>query len=421
MIALADCNNFYASCERVFDPKLRGRPVVVLSNNDGCAIARSNEAKALGIKMGQPFFEIRDLVARHGIIVRSSNYELYGDISSRVKDVFTDFTDRLEDYSIDEAFLEIDAERGRSFDAIGREMRRRVYQRTGIPVSIGIAETKTLSKVANYHAKRSAKAAGVLDLVKSPYKDLALERLPVDEVWGCGPRYSAMLKANGIETARALRDADETWVRTQMTVVGARTQRELRGVPCIPLELMPPAKKMITVSRTFGAATENSNELRAAVAFFLTRAAEKLRRQRLAAGSITVFIETDRFRKDEPQYSNAATLSVAPKSDSTIELRELAFAGLERVFRSGFNYRKAGVTLGGLELAELVARRLWSDELYERHQKLMASVDRLNERFGRDTVKCGLFPNDGAWLTRFAMRSPRYTTRWNELCTVMAK
>lgn len=417
MIALVDCNNFYASCERVFDPKLAGRPVVVLSNNDGCVIARSAEAKALGIRMAQPFFEVRHLVDEHGIVVRSSNYELYGDVSTRVVDVLSDFTEEMEVYSIDEAFLRLRAGRGETFTALGREIRSRVLKHTGIPVSVGVGETKTLAKVANYHAKRSPKAAGVLDLVRSPYKDAALARLPVDEVWGVGPRYAEMLRRRGIETALDLRDAPDEWVRERMTVVGLRTVRELRGVPCIPLEITSPAKKQITVSRTFGRATESLDELRAAIAFYITRAAEKLRKQKLVAGTLTVFIETDRFRP-EPQYANSAALSVAPKSDSTWELRGLAFNGLERIFRRDYGYRRAGVTLGALELA---SKRLWEDEWYERQRRLMAVIDRLNTKYGRDTVRCGLFHTDGLWQTRFALRSPRYTTRWSEICDVQAK
>jgi DNA polymerase V len=251
-------------------------------------------------------------------------------------------------------------------------------------------------------------------------KDLALERLPVDEVWGIGPRYSKMLKEQGIETALDLRDAPDDWVRERMTVVGLRTVTELRGTPCIPLEITPPNKKLITVSRSFGAATSSFDELRAAIAFYVTRAAEKLRRQRLAAGTITIFIETDRF-KPVPQYSNAQTLNVAPKSDNTWELRELAFNGLARIYRQGYEYRRAGITLGGLELADLVAKRLWADEWYERQRRLMAAVDQLNGKFGRDIVRCGIFSTAGAWRTRFARRSPRYTTRWPEICDVTAK
>jgi DNA polymerase V len=420
MIALVDCNSFYCSCERVFDPTLVGRPVVVLSNNDGNIIARTSEAKALGIAMGAPAFQIRDLIKRHGVIVRSSNYELYGDMSARVMGCLSDFTDELETYSIDEAFLRVYVGAKGSFADLGREIRGRVLKHTGIPVSVGMAETKTLAKVANYHAKRSEKAAGVLSLVRSTYKDLALARLPVDEVWGVGPRYTEMLRRHRIETALDLRDAPDDWVRERMTVVGLRTVTELRGTPCIPLEITPPNKKLITVSRSFGAATASLDELRAAIAFYTARAAEKLRRQKLAAGAVTVFIETDRF-KPGPQYSNSVTLNVAPKSDNTWELRELAFRGLARIYKPEYDYRRAGVTLGGLELADLVAKRLWEDDWYERQRRLMAAVDRLNGKYGRDTVRCGLFHTEGLWRTRFAKRSPRYTTRWSEICEVVAK
>lgn len=420
MIALVDCNSFYCSCERVFDPTLVGRPVVVLSNNDGNIIARTSEAKALGIAMGAPAFKMRDLIKRHGVIVRSSNYELYGDMSARVMDCLSDFTDELETYSIDEAFLRVYVGAKGSFADLGREIRGRVLKHTGIPVSVGMAETKTLAKVANYHAKRSEKAAGVLSLVRSTYKDMALARLPVDEVWGVGPRYTEMLRRHGIETALDLRDAPDDWVRDRMTVVGLRTVTELRGTPCIPLEITPPNKKLITVSRSFGAATASLDELRAAIAFYTARAAEKLRRQKLAAGAVTVFIETDRF-KPGPQYSNSVTLNVAPKSDNTWELRELAFSGLARIYKPEYDYRRAGVTLGGLELADLVAKRLWEDDWYERQRRLMAAVDRLNGKYGRDTVRCGLFHTEGQWRTRFAKRSPRYTTRWSEICEVVAR
>jgi DNA polymerase V len=420
MIALVDCNSFYCSCERVFDPTLVDRPVVVLSNNDGNIIARTNEAKALGIEMGTPAFKIRDLIKQHEVIVRSSNYELYGDMSARVMDTLSDFTDELETYSIDEAFLRLDVGAKESFTALGREIRSRVLKHTGIPVSVGLARTKTLAKVANHHAKRSEKAAGVLSLERQAHTDLALERLPVAEVWGIGPRYTESLRRHGIETALDLRDAPDDWVRDRMTVVGLRTVTELRGTPCIPLEITPPNKKLITVSRSFGAATASLDELRAAIAFYVARAAEKLRRQELVAGTITVFIETDRFRV-VPQYAKALTLNVAPKSDNTWELRELAFSGLARIYKTGYDYRRAGVTLGALELADLVAKRLWADEWYERQRRLMAAVDHLNGKYGRDTVRCGLFHTDGAWRTRFAKRSPRYTTRWSEICNVMAK
>lgn len=417
-IALVDCNNFYASCERVFDAGLVGRPVVVLSNNDGNIVARSNEVKALGIENGAPLFKSLPLLEENDAAILSSNYALYGDMSSRVMTVLGDFSDEMETYSIDEAFLRLHINPRESFADIGREIRRRVLKYTGIPVSVGIAETKTLAKIANYHAKRSLKTKGVLDLVRSPFQKPALARVPVADVWGVGGRHTAMLNANGITTALDLRDAPDGWVRDKMTIVGLRLVQELRGVACLPLEITPPAKKLLTVSRSFGSATDSFEELRAAVVFYVSRAAEKLRRQKLAAGSITVFIETDRF-KQEPQYSNAITLAIAPKSDSTIELRDLALSGLVKIFRASFRYRRAGVTLNGLEFAERLSKRLWEDECYERHRRLMAAIDRLNGKYGQDTVRCGLFQSEGAWRTRFSQRSSRYTTCWDEIMRVV--
>jgi DNA polymerase V len=417
-IALVDANNFYVSCERVFNPRLLGKPVVVLSNNDGCAVARSNEAKALSIEMSAPLFEMRETVDRENIQLLSSNYELYGDMSSRVMDVLSEFTDELELYSVDEAWLRLSSEEG-SLTALGREIQRRVRQYTGIPVSVGFGKSKTLAKVANRFAKRT-KGDGVLDLTNSPFLDIALEHLAVGDVWGVGPRYASMLVSNGIKTARDLRDADDEWIRAQMIVVGLKTVHELRGIPCFPLETVPPAKKMITCSRTFGTATDSFREVRAAVAFFVAHAAEKLRRQRLAAGALTVFIATDRFRKEESQYSPSTTLNVAPKSDSTLELSGLAMKGLEKIFRAGFKIRKAGVTLSALELTDRTTRRLWDDARYENQRRLMQAMDSINQKYGRNTVRCGLYPSAGIWETRFALRSPAYTTKWADVCRAAA-
>jgi DNA polymerase V len=418
-MALIDCNNFYVSCERVFNPKLAGKPVVVLSNNDGCVIARSNEAKALGVGMGSPIFQMNELIERNNVQVLSSNYELYGDLSSRVMDALSDFTPDMEVYSIDEAWLRFPVSRQGSMNDLGREIKRRVRQYTGIPVSIGFGASKTLAKCANYHAKRSTKAGGVLDLTNSPYLDVALERLPVRDVWGVGPGYAAMLEKNGIENALDLRDANDNWVREKMTIVGLKTVHELRGVPCFPLETVSPAKKLITCSRSFGKATDNFQEVRAALAYFTARAAEKLRRQKLVAGNLTVFLSTDRFR-DDPQYSAGAQLDVAPKSDYTPELIALAMKGLAKLFLAGFKIRKAGVILGSLELAANMTRRLWDHENYEDRRRLMREMDAMNLKYGRDAVQCGIYPSAGIWRTRFEKRSPRYTTRWDDICSVIA-
>lgn len=416
-IALIDANNFYCSCERVFAARLHGRPVIVLSNNDGCIIARSEEAKALGLKMGTPVFEVRELIERHGVEVFSSNYELYGDISARLMEVLHDFSPEVEHYSIDEAFLRLEETRSSTLDALGREIRARVRRLTGIPVSIGIAETKTLAKIASYHAKRSKKARGVLDLTRSAYQERALGLTPVEEVWGIGPRYGELLRGSGIMTALALRDAADSWVRQHLTVVGLRTVHELRGIACLDLEIVPAARKSVTVSRSFGTEVESLSELRAAVAFYVSRAAEKLRREGLAAGMITVFIETNRFKEERP-YVGSLTLQLAPMTDATPEICAVAMRGLEAIFRAGHRYKKAGVMLEDLAPAATLTRRLWGDEEHERMRALMRTVDHLNARFGRDVLRWGLFVNQGTWRTRFGKRSPRYTTRWREILNI---
>jgi len=416
-IALIDANNFYASCERVFDARLHGKPVIVLSNNDGNIIARSQEAKALGLPMGAPFFKVREIIERHGVEVFSSNYALYGDLSSRMMDILSDFSPEVECYSIDEAFMSLIDSSRQPLDKIGRAIRARVKKHIGIPVTVGIAETKTLAKVAAYHAKRSEKTKGVLDLTRSPYQELALARTPVEEVWGIGPQYSALLTSHGILSALDLRNVPDDWARTQLTVVGLRTVHELRGIQCLPLDLSPSTRKTVTVSRSFGSTVETLKELRAAVAFYVTRAGEKLRRDRLAAGSLTVFIETNRF-SSERQYNGAKTFQLSPMTDLTPELIVVALRGLETIFREGYKYKRAGVTLDNLAPAETLTKRLWDNEAYERMRELMKVVDEINAVFGRDTVRFGYFERDGKWRTRFGKRSPRYTTRWEEILRV---
>ena len=313
-IGLIDANNFYASAERAFDPKLDRRPVVVASNNDGNAVARSKEAKALGIKMGQPVFEIRKLLEKNNGVILSSNYELYADMSWRFQTLLYDHSPDIEHYSIDEVWAKMPPSR-KPLTETGHEIREMVHALTGLPVSVAFAETKTLAKVAMELAKTSAKTGGVLDLTRSKYQSLALERTKIGDVWGIGHRGAAKLEARGITNALQFRDADESWVRQRMTVTGARTQLELRGVPCISFNPTPKAKQQLCCSRSFGAATEDLAELRAAVAHFTARVAEKLREYKLVAGELTVFVTTDRFR-DLPQCSGAHTLRIAPKSDS---------------------------------------------------------------------------------------------------------
>ncbi|HZH32964.1 MAG TPA: Y-family DNA polymerase [Pyrinomonadaceae bacterium] len=418
--ALVDCNNFYVSCERVFDAGLAGKPVVVLSNNDGCVVARSPEAKALGIGMGVPLFKIRHLVEAHGVKVYSSNYALYGDMSQRVMGVLQSFTPDVEIYSIDEAFMQL-AVRPHGDSPVprapGREIRERVRHDTGVPVTVGIAETKTLAKLANHLAKNSKKAGGVLDLTDSPYREVALERTPVEEVWGIGTAYAKLLRQKGIRTALQLRDVDVAWARRAMTVVGARVVLELRGVSCLPLESCPPSKKSLTCSRTFGRSTSSLPDLREAVACYATRVAEKLRRARLAAGVVTVFVHTDRFSQGA-QYFNAGTHTLAYPTDSTHEIMRCALDALERIFRAGFDYRKAGVMLNSLSPADQLTLRMFGDERAERFRQVLLTVDQLNRKWGRDTVRFATANPVGNWRTKIERRSPRYTTRLGEVLTI---
>jgi DNA polymerase V len=416
-IALIDANNFYCSCERLFEAKLHGQPLVVLSNNDGNIIARSEEAKRLGLKMGEPLFEAWKTMERHQVEWFSSNYELYGDLSARVMETLRDFTPQIEPYSIDEAFLALVPEPHTTLTEMARSIRQRVKRHVGIPVAVGVAETKTLAKVAAFHAKRSCKADGIVDLYRSPFQQRALELMPVGEVWGVGPRYAEMLRAHDIYTAWDLRNTPEDWIRQQMTVVGVRTVQELRGIPCHPLELVPAARKSITVSRSFGSTVESLPELQAAIAFYVSRASEKLRQEKLVASALTVFIETDRFREG-PQYAKSLTLEIAPLSNLTPELRELAFKGLAVIYQPEFAYRRAGVLLADLLPEAEVSRRLWEDARNEQMRKAMQAMDEINQKLGRDTVKVGYYARTGAWQTRFRKRSPRYTTNWNELMKV---
>jgi DNA polymerase V len=363
--------------------------------------------------MGTPLFKTEHLVEAYDVAVYSSNYALYGDMSQRVMGALHEFTPDVEIYSIDEAFMALEGDNGLTLRSQGLEIRDKVKKWTGIPVSIGIAQTKTLAKIANRFAKKSEDAQGVLDLTPLIEQTAALEETAVDEVWGVGPAYSKLLKAAGIATARQLRDTDRRWVRKRMTVVGARIVEELRGVRCLPIEQCPPQKKSITCSRSFGVLTDSLEDLREAVSVYMTRAAERLRRFRLSAGVVTVFIMTNRFSQ-ESQYSNSVTFDLAYSTDVTDELIGWALKGLGQVFRGGFNYKKAGVMLNGLVPTDQQSKRLFGDASYERSRQLMKAVDEINARHGRDTVRLGAARPNGRWQTKFLKRSPCYTTRIRE-------
>lgn len=385
-VALIDCNNFYVSCERVFQPYLNGKPVVVLSNNDGCVVSRSNEAKALGIPMGVPLFAIKDQVEQQGIAVYSSNYTLYGDMSSRVHDAIAHFSDRIENYSIDEAFaeLEMNEHRSRLMDQ-GKEIRASIKRWTGIPVSIGIAPTKTLAKVAGKVAKKAPD--GVFDLTDTNLQNEVLDQTDIIDIWGINKRSAIKLQALGVKSARDLRDVDLRLARKVLTVVGARLVEELRGIPSLPLELIEPRKKNICCSRSFAGEVKTFSELADSVINYLSTAAEKMRGQRLTANAVSVFIETNRFK--DKSYANSATVKVQP-TDSTLELIPPVLRILEAIYKPGWGYRKSGVLLLGLQPVEGETRRLYGDTEYQADRELMNAIDAVNKKYGRKTIAFGL-------------------------------
>src|SRR5215510_6427212 len=414
LFALIDCNNFYVSCERLFQPMLHGKPVVVLSNNDGCVIARSDEAKALGIPMRLPAFKLTDLVKAHGIEVYSSNYTLYGDLSARVMTTLTQWTPEVEVYSIDEAFLKFATLPPDALTAYGQTIRATILQWTGIPVSIGIAPTKTLAKLANRLAKRSTEAKGVVFLTSPSEIEATLAKTPIQDIWGIGPGYTRRLHAQEIRTALQLRNMADRWVRQELGIVGLRLVWELRGISCLPLERCPPPKQSLMVSRSFGRPITTLVDMREAVATYMTRAAEKLRRHHGAAGVVTVFLMTSRFR-EEPQDANSVIMPLPVSTQDTAELIRYALRGVEQIYRAGYRYQKAGVILTALVPAHQIQAHLFDYHDRERSRRLMAAIDTINTEWGSGTIHYAAMGLRPAWIMRCTRRSSRYTTRWKEL------
>jgi len=417
-IALLDCNNFYASCERVFDASVKHKPIVVLSNNDGCVIARSEEAKSIGVTMGAPLFKVESLLTDHDAEIFSSNYALYGDMSGRVMNLLHNFTPEVEIYSIDEAFLNLEP-RKHSLDNLAGNIREKMYQWTGIPVSIGIAETKVLAKIANKRAKKDElREIGVLNLYRSAKTESILKETAVEDVWGIGYRSSLKLKANKIISAWQLRETDNRFIRRILTVAGARIALELRGIKCLPFEQSSMKKHSITCSRSFGNTVSNYELIKEATLYFLTRACEKMRHHNLAANAVTVFISTDRFRPVPAPYSPSATYSATCPTDSNQELQEWTISTLERIYNRDYEYRKAGIILSGLVPNEQLTKRLFDDERFCKQHNLMKAVDEINRKFGKDTVRFGGVKTEGRWKMKQTRKSQSFTTNWNELLIV---
>jgi DNA polymerase V len=416
VLALVDCNNFYASCERLFQPRLRGRPVVVLSNNDGCVIARSNEAKALGIVMGDPWHLNKQKFEKHGVIVRSSNYTLYGDLSGRVVNVLRDFTPHLEVYSIDEAFLSFDG--FADFGAHAHTLRARVLQWTGIPVSVGIAPTKTLAKAANRVAKKTANCHGVHALLTESEQTRALEGFALTDLWGVADRLATRLGEIGITTPLQLRDADTSLLRERLGVLVERMALELRGVPTQSLTMTNPANKTILASRSFGRAVTERRELEESICTHIARAAEKMRRQNLVAGAVMVFVTTNKFKTEDRQYAASRTVELPVASADTMTLSNAALAAAGRLWRPGYRYKKAGITLLALGPSHNVQSDLWCRPDTPRSKALMQAMDTINAAYGRDKLKLAVSGIERGWSLRSEKRSPHYTTDWDELLDV---
>ena len=420
LFALVDVNNFYVSCERVFAPKLEAVPMVVLSNNDGCAVARSAEVKALGVKMGTPWFQIQDLAKKHGIQAYSSNYTLYGDMSNRVVQVLRKFTPNLEVYSIDESFLQIETVLKQHPDTIvlGQTIKQQVKDTTGLPVCVGIGASKTLAKFANHLAKKHQQFLGVCDVEAMPKPELYqwMTETSASEVWGIGRQLAKKLKALDIHTVFDLLQASPQAMRQQFGVVMERLCYELRGTSCLKLEEVAPAKQQIIASRSFGKLVTKQEELAQSVATHAARAAEKLRSQDSVTGAITVFIQTNPFKQNEPQHHQSVTIPLADPSDNTVTLTNAALKGLQQIYRSGFRYKKAGVILNLIADKPTIQQSLFEDiESKGKSVDLMQAMDAINSRFGNAVIRLAASGTKQEWQMRSNNKSPNYTTQWDEL------
>ena len=417
MYALADCNNFFVSCERVFRPDLEGRPVIVLSRNDGCAIARSNEAKALGIKMGDPLFKLRALIDKHNVAIFSTNMSLYADFSRRVRAVLRECAPFIEVYSIDEAFLDLRGIEDVDFDSFAKSLSVRCKRLTGIPISVGVAPTKTLAKIAAELCKSYPKLRGGCFMHRTEDIEKVLKRWPIEDVWGIGRRSVPRLKAIGVNTAYDFTLLSESFVRRQMGIVGVRTWRELRGTPAIEFEAAADAKQSICNSRSFSTEIYDRAELSEQVAKFASMTAEKLRSQNSACTHLTVFAATNRFKDDDLQQFGHICMPFAEPTDSTIDIVRTAREALDEIFVRGTGYKKAGVIASGIMPREGVAVSMFDAEHQERHRRLMKTLDTINSRVGEGAVvvaSAGL----SEVKANSAHRSPGYTTNWNDLPVV---
>ena len=421
MYALADCNNFFASCERVFRPDLQGKPVIVLSSNDGCAIARSNEAKALGIKMGAPFFKIKSLVEKHGVAVFSGNMALYGDMSQRVRWVLEEYAPAVEVYSIDEAFLDLRGMTDIDFDAYAKEISARCWKMTSIPVSVGIAPTKTLAKIASKLCKQYPKLRGGCYMHRPQDIEKVLRKYPIEDVWGIGRKSAVKLQTMYIKTAYEFTRLPENAVRKMMGITGVRTWKELRGIPCIEFEEGFEAKQSICVSRSFSSEIYDMKELQEQIANFASTMAEKLRKQHSVTGEIAVFAYTNRFKENLPQTHSSALVTFSTPTAEQRTIVAKAVAAAEELFRKGYGYKKAGVVATDImDESDMVGSLFEDTEALAKEHKITSALDAINSAFGDGTVRLAV-QGSGRIKTTSEKQSPHYTTRWKDIPKVSVK
>ena len=414
-IALIDCNSFYVSCERLFNPKIRNKPVVVLSSNDGCIISRSNEAKTLGIKMGEPYFKAKDIILKNNVHVFSSNYSLYGDLSRRVMRTLKRFNSEIEIYSIDEAFLDLTNFPDDEVEDVGKEIRSIVLQWIGIPTSIGIAKTKTLSKVSNHIAKKTK--SGVVSLIGIKDIDPILEKVEINDVWGVGKQLTKFFVQNGIHNAKQLKNISNTWIKKSSNVLSSRTAMELRGISCISLEAQNSKRKSCVVSRSFAKKVEKLQELQESVTSYCLNAAEKIRSESLIAKSITIFIRTSPFQNQFAYYSNSKTIDLPIATDNSIEIVKTALTGLKDIFKNGYRYQKSGIMLSGLFDSE-GNKNLFSSIKDDKIKSLMKSIDNTNYRFGRSTLSLASAGINKKWNIKRQYSSKIDTADFHYLPTI---
>lgn len=417
MIALVDCNNFYVSCEKVFQPALEGHPVVVLSNNDGCIISRSDEARAIGIGMGVPAFSVKDKIRKHNIRVFSTNYTLYGDFSQRVMNTLAHFSPDIEIYSIDEAFLEIARTESADYTELCREIKNTVKQWTGIPVSVGAAPTKTLAKAANYLARKDERHAGVFVMEEPDNAGRIFNEIPVKEIWGVGEKYATFLHRQGITTAAELQRADHRWIKKRLGVMGERIVLEMNGVKCYPLNVNPDVKKELCSARSFGKPILEYEDLESATVSFAMNISRKLKKENLLAGSLIVFVMTNKYARG-PRYVNYKVVNLSSPTQNASEIVHYTLTGLKDLFIRGYLYKKSGVMATELIEAGQGQLKLWHSGRDERMRKAEEAMDMVNKRSGKRAVGFAIEQEEGPWKMRQMNLSPKYTTRWEELLNV---